>query len=205
MQLLLLIVFQSWSLAASLCNTYTLLARDNYPAMEKVREVSYIAIYNMEHYNLPYSIAIAQLLLESGITESNPQGTLLSQNHNYFGIKYYGDYIPTRISKEVFDSCYAGTIDFGDDCGRCKFMRFKGDWMAFKYHYNFLTAGDQYTKHLHSNDYIGWAYALQEGGYATDKDYAKKIIFIVEKYKLNIIDEKIRNLNREGTKDNFGH
>jgi flagellum-specific peptidoglycan hydrolase FlgJ len=180
------------------CNVNAVLSNisvDNYPAAKKISDVSHIAIWNMVEYGVPFSITAGQILLESGITNENPYGSIMAQNNNLFGIKYYGLDIPTRIPKSVRSLCINGFVYAKDDCGRCKFAKFRNTHFALLYHAHFLTCGDIYTKHLHSNDYKGWALALQEGGYATDPNYAKKLIFVIEKYKLHQIDERIRNFN----------
>ena len=37
-------------------------------------------------------------------------------------------------------------------------------------------------------DYVSWAVGLQKAGYATDPNYAKKLISLVKKYELDILD-----------------
>jgi len=191
---LLVSMFFSNSLFCNLNSVLSNISKDNYPAAKKISDVSHIAIRNMIEYNVPFSITAGQILLESGITNENPYGTIMTQNNNLFGIKYYGLDIPTRIPKSIRYLCISGFVYANDDCGgRCKFAKFRNNYFALLYHAHFLTCGDTYIKHLHSSDYKGWAAALQEGGYATDVNYAKKLIFVIEKYQLNKIDERIRN------------
>jgi flagellum-specific peptidoglycan hydrolase FlgJ len=42
---------------------------------------------------------------------------------------------------------------------------------------------------LTANDYRSAAQALQDAGYATDPDYASKIIQVIETYQLNRFDQ----------------
>jgi hypothetical protein len=43
---------------------------------------------------------------------------------------------------------------------------------------------------LDKRDYKNWALGLQKLGYATDPDYAKKIIVLIERYRLNEFDNE---------------
>ena len=62
---------------------------------------------------------------------------------------------------------------------------------------------------LSTTDYISWAKGLQECGYATDPNYAKKLIGTIEKYELYKYDSKELLANthdfQQVVPDNLGH
>jgi flagellum-specific peptidoglycan hydrolase FlgJ len=126
------------------------------------------AVEEMKLYNIPASITLAQ-----GIIESNAgQSKLSVKENNHFGIK-----------------CKANSnhrcANYADDDPDDMFRVFNNAWESYREHSKLLT-GNRY-KHLTKlsrKDYKSWARGLQRAGYATNKNYAKLIISIVEKYKL---------------------
>lgn len=165
--------------------------QDNCPGSMKVKEVSHLAIWNMIQYDIPYSVQIAQLLLESGINNKRPHGSILAQHHNYFGIKYWRPYYPYRISEQVYDVCVTGYILAKDDCEEyCSFLTFRSPYLAFKYYAYYLTVGDtRYKRSLQGYGYKSWLNSLQQNGYASDPFYCKKLEDIIIKYYLYEIDD----------------
>ena len=61
---------------------------------------------------------------------------------------------------------------------------------SFEDHSRFLTARDHYKPlfKLKPTDYKAWAHGLKKCGYATDPQYAGKLIGLIEKYKLHSFD-----------------
>lgn len=126
------------------------------------------AVEEMKLYNIPASITLAQ-----GIIESNAGQSKLSRlENNHFGIK-----------------CKANSnhrcANYADDDPDDMFRVFNNAWESYREHSKLLT-GSRY-KHLTKlsrKDYKAWARGLQKAGYATNKNYAKLIISIVERYKL---------------------
>lgn len=172
------------------------LAEDNIPGSIKVREYSYLAIRNQKIYGIPYSITMSQFLLESGISNKNPQGNILSQHHNYFGIKYWQPYYPFRLSLQVYDICVTGYVLAKDDCEElCAFMTYRSPYLAFKYHAMYLSYGDtRYKRSLQGYGYQDWLKSLQENGYASDLNYRIKLEHIIKKYYLYEIDDYLNKL-----------
>ena len=58
---------------------------------------------------------------------------------------------------------------------------------SFVAHSVLLTTQARYKSlfELNASDYKGWAHGLQRCGYATDSLYAEKLVWIIERYKLN--------------------
>lgn len=133
-----------------------------------IKRYSTTAVEEMKLYNIPASITLAQ-----GIIESNAgQSKLSVKENNHFGIK-----------------CKANSnhrcANYADDDPDDMFRVFNNAWESYREHSKLLT-GSRY-KHLTKlsrKDYKSWAKGLQRAGYATNKNYAKLIITIIERYKL---------------------
>jgi len=44
---------------------------------------------------------------------------------------------------------------------------------------------------LEPTDYVGWAHGLKQCGYATDPRYAQKLINLIERLNLQVLDQKV--------------
>jgi len=128
----------------------------------------------MEKYGIPASITLAQGLLESNIGTSK----LATKNKNHFGIKCF--------SKK----CKKGHCsNFNDDHHKDFFRNFSTVWESYRAH-SLLLQKKRYKKlyKLKATDYKGWAKGLQAAGYATDKQYANKLVKLIQRLKLDRID-----------------
>lgn len=139
---------------------------------------SYIATYaatavrEMYRSGVPASITLAQGLLESGAGQSS----LAVKGKNHFGIKCHN---------------WAGSKMYWDDDAPNECFRAYSDAdESFRDHSDFLRYSDRYKSlfDLKVTDYKGWAYGLKKAGYATDPDYASKLIRYVEDYQLYKFD-----------------
>jgi flagellum-specific peptidoglycan hydrolase FlgJ len=142
---------------------------DNY-----IEKYSKIAREEAELYNIPASITLAQGLLESNAGESQ----LAKRENNHFGIKCRSKCIGCRCANYTDDDKYD------------MFRIFDSAWHSFREHSKLLV-GDRYrylTK-LSKSDYKNWARGLKTAGYATDKNYAEKLIRIIEHFKLYRFDK----------------
>ncbi len=150
-----------------------------------------IAQREYELYGVPTSIKLAQFILEGGYNKNNPHGSkLVQEGNNPFGIKYYGNDVPKRIQNWE-DLAYTNQFVLAkDDCiYLCQFIKFKGIWHSFRFHSQFLVGeNSHYTKHITTGDYKDWASALSKGNYASDKNYERKLVSLIEKYNLYLLD-----------------
>lgn len=119
-------------------------------------------------FGVPACIKLAQGLLESASGTS----TLARKANNHFGIKTFSKKVPHMVMK--------------DDTPTDKFKVYDSAWESYRDHSLFLMR-DHYKslQSLSKTDYVGWAKGLQKAGYATDKNYADKIISIIKKYGLH--------------------
>ena len=148
-------------------------AADN-PAYDRyIATYSSLAVSEMHRSGVPASITLAQ-----GILESNAgQSMLAVQARNHFGIKCHNDW---RGSKFYQDD------DAKNEC----FRVYKLVEESFRDHSDFLRFQDRYKSlfDLDPTDYKGWARGLRKAGYATDPQYADKLIRIIEENALQRFD-----------------
>lgn len=127
-----------------------------------------LAIEQMERYRIPASITLAQ-----GVFESNAgRSRLATVGNNHFGIKCHG---------------WRGrSINADDDYNNECFRAYDSAKDSYEDHSRFLRNNQRYARlfNLRSNDYRGWAYGLKACGYATNPNYASKLIGIIELYEL---------------------
>jgi len=133
-----------------------------------------VAQAEMKKFGIPASITLAQGLLESNIGTSK----LAVKNNNHFGIKCF--------SKK----CRKGHCsNFNDDHHKDFFRNYNTAWESYRAHSQLLQK-KRYQKlyKLKTGDYQGWAKGLQKAGYATDKQYANKLIKLIKRLKLDRFD-----------------
>ena len=123
----------------------------------------------MQLYGIPASITLAQRILESGAGRSG----LSRKSNNHFGIKCHKDWTGERVYHD------------DDELQEC-FRKYKDPDISFRDHSLFLTERTRYKDlfKLKKDDYKGWAKGLRKAVYATNPKYPKKLITIIERYKL---------------------
>ena len=132
-----------------------------------------IAIEQMQRYKIPASITLAQGLLESGAGRSE----LTRKANNHFGIKCHNG--------------WTGPTSYHDDDARSEcFRAYRSAYESYEDHSRFLSTSRRYSSlfSLKITDYKGWAKGLKAAGYATNPQYANKLIEIIQLYKLNQYD-----------------
>lgn len=135
-----------------------------------IETYAWLAREQQDKYGIPASITLAQGLLESGAGKSE----LAQASNNHFGIKCHNDW-------------KGETVTYFDDGRNACFRKYKKVEDSYTDHSMFLVNGARYRFlfELPLTDYKGWARGLQKAGYATDKQYADKLIRIIETYDLN--------------------
>lgn len=125
------------------------------------------------------SVLIAQAALESSWGNS----TLSKESNNYFGIKdangqkyatnefYDNEWETVRATFKEYPSLEASIIDYAN------LLNNGTTWNSKLYH-----------GALEADNYVDAANAVSNAGYATDPDYASKLIHIIEQYNLDQID-----------------
>ena len=145
-----------------------------------IRKYRNIAIEEMDRTGIPASITLAQGILESGCGTSE----LALNANNFFGIKCHDWVGPT----------YKMDDDKRNECFR-KYRHAEESWVD---HSEFLTSRPRYASlfKLSKTDYKGWAKGLKKAGYATDPNYAQRLISIIEDEQLYIYDKPGKRYNR---------
>lgn len=142
---------------------------------EYITQWKAVAVKKMKEHGIPASITLAQGLLESG----NGNSQLAREANNHFGIKCTPDW---KGGRSYHDD------DEKDDC----FRSYRDATESFEDHSQFLMRqryADLFT--LKSTDYKGWAHGLKKAGYATDPNYPRKLIELIERYELHKLDEGV--------------
>lgn len=150
-----------------------------YPQMSRtdyIKKYQLLAIEEMDRSGIPASIKIAQGCLES----ANGNSELSRKSNNHFGIKCKSGWTGKKV---YYDD---------DEKGEC-FRKYKNVEDSYIDHTNFLMDNPRYFSlfQLPSDDYVGWAKGLKRAGYATAKDYDKRLIKIIEENQLFRLDYRI--------------
>ena len=132
-----------------------------------------IAVHEMQKYHIPASITLAQGIFESAAGQSE----LCRKGNNHFGIKCHG---------------WPGRAVYHDDdeTQEC-FRAYNRALESYEDHSQFLSSSQRYSRlfQLKTTDYKGWARGLKECGYATNPQYADKLIQLIELYHLYDYDK----------------
>ncbi len=128
-----------------------------------------LAIAEQQRTGVPASIKLAQGIYETGAGSSE----LCTNASNHFGIKCKNTWT---------GDTYTYTDDAKDEC----FRKYESDIASYKDHSDFLRNNKRYSTLflISPTDYAAWAYGLKRCGYATNPQYAKKIIKTIEDFKL---------------------
>lgn len=169
--------------------------KDSIQAMY-IEKYAYIAVNEQTKYGFPASVKIAQFLLEGGFSVQNPDGSkIVIENNNPFGIRYFGDNVPSRIENWHNLAFSKNWIKLYSDCkyASCKYVKFKSIWHSFRYHSLFMVGTpnnpSHYIKYISDGTWQDWLNALDRGGYATSDSYRNTLHSIIVRYKLHLLDK----------------
>lgn len=125
------------------------------------------------------SVAAGQAALESGWGSS----TLAIRYNNLFGIK--GTYAGNSAMMDTWEVYGGKRYDIKDS------FRVYPDWSTSILDYGvFLTVNKRYARAIGLSNYKDQIRVIHGAGYATDPQYANKVISIIEKYNLHEWDRK---------------
>lgn len=146
-----------------------------------IEQYSSMAVEQQEAYGIPASITLAQGLLESAAGRS----TLATKGNNHFGIKCHKEWVGDTLlrSDDAPNECFRAYADASE---------------SFHDHSRFLKR-KRYAPlfALDPGDYAGWAETLRACGYATDPNYAQRLVTIIERYALYLFDSEAGRLAEE--------
>lgn len=129
-----------------------------------------VAVEEMNRVGIPASITLSQAILESGYGNSN----LALNANNHFGIKCKPDW-----TGETYGS--------GEYC----YKKYSSVRESYKDHSDHIRSRKWYADlfNLSVTDYTSWAHGLKKAGYAEDPNYAYRLIYLIELYKLAELDK----------------
>lgn len=140
-----------------------------------------LAIIEMQRTGVPASIKLAQAILESNSGTS----TFSQSSNNHFGIKCKSYWKGEKYYHKDDDLNDAGQLI------KSCFRSYESVLDSYVDHSHFLKNSPYYGQlfDVAGADYIDWARGLQHYGYATDPAYAEKLIRIIERHDLQLLDE----------------
>lgn len=127
------------------------------------------------------SVFMAQAILESDTGNS----TLAKWYNNFFGIKADGNWKGKSVNLATNEVISGETIKTNDF-----FRVYTEEYQSFKDRVGFLKANKRYINVFKAETPEQQAKELQESGYATDPDYANKLLNIINIENLVILDKK---------------
>ena len=147
-----------------------------------------LAINKMYEYKIPASITIAQGIFESACGKSH----LAVDGNNHFGIKCHKDWTGDTI-----------LID-DDELQEC-FRKYEKVEDSYTDHSLFLKNRQRYAAlfTLDIMDYPGWARGLKAAGYATNPQYADRLISLIERFHLALLDTIYQQRLQDGYFQNY--
>lgn len=134
-----------------------------------INQYKELAIWKMYEYKIPASITLAQGVFESACGTSK----LAREGNNHFGIKCHNDWT-------------GDTLKIDDDALQECFRRYETAEESYTDHSLFLTSRSRYASlfSLDIMDYKAWAHGLKAAGYATNPQYADRLINLIERYNI---------------------
>lgn len=147
-----------------------------------IEQILPAAQQQQQRYHLLTSITLAQAALESNWGQS----TLASKNHNLFGIKSSQKNSQLLTTQEYVNGRWI-TV-------QARFAVYANWSESIAAHTQLLLKGTQWDQNhyqaiFQTNDYQQAAQILQAKGYATDPNYAQKLIDLIKKYHFNQYDQ----------------
>lgn len=149
-----------------------------------IEKIGRLAMADYPTSELLPSTVIAQAILESDWGQSE----LATHAHNHFGIKDKPEWKGDVYIKGTWE-----VVDGSDITVEAAFRAYKNLEEGVKDHGKFLTTGwrESHYKVKGITDYQQVIHNIKAGGYATDPNYASKLIHLIEKHHLTKYDEKV--------------
>ena len=173
---LLFVQFIKWS---GVNNNTQMTKIEDVKKEEFVEKIAPIAQDEQQKYHIFASITIAQAALESNWGQSE----LATQYYNLFGVK--SDTGGLMTTKEYVNGQWIVV--------RARFAIYQSWRESIEQHTALLVNGtswdsSHYQAVLSADNYVEAAQALQQRGYATDPNYAQKLISLIKTYNLDKYD-----------------
>lgn len=144
-----------------------------------IHQYKEMAILEMHRAGIPASITLAQGILESRYGTSE----LAVFANNHFGIKMGKDW--TGEKYYVYSNEWNSHLQRLEKRISC-FRAYASATESYSHHSDFLLQRPHYQTlfKLSKTDYEAWAEGLKKAGYATDPEYAEKLISLIKRFNL---------------------
>lgn len=126
------------------------------------------------------SVLIAQGILESNYGKSS----LAAIHNNHFGIKAGTSWTGDSVNMSTGEVFNGQSVTIKDD-----FRKYCCVELSIKDRINWMMRSSRYNNVKAATTPQAQAQAIQAAGYATDPDYANKLISIIDKYDLKQFDQ----------------
>ena len=174
--------------------------------LDYIQQYAPLALSEMAQSHIPASITLAQGILETRAGDSY----IARAAKNHFGIKCYmnKNYKADGVINDndfYHHSLASGCLQIADDNKWDRFQVYETVALSYRHHslllsrehrYNWMIA--QYSRQIGKNCpvegswfgtdtvpyYAAWCIGLKKSGYATSKQYAQKLAYIIETYEL---------------------
>ena len=156
------------------------------PINRSQQTTDYISTYlNLASFESARSGIPVSIILAQGILESQCGNSKLAQiANNHFGIKW------NSTDDGDFITQYDDEKDKKGNKIPSRFIKYGSAEESYRHHSDFLLNRDRYKNlfRLGRTDYRGWAKGLSACHYASDPQYANKLIHMIENSRLNELD-----------------
>lgn len=152
---------------------WAMAAKGNAATLSYIQQYHMVAVREMHAHGIPASITLAQGILESASGTSY----LATKANNHFGIKCHLDWAGGKVYRDD---------DRKNEC----FRSYESADESFRDHSLFLKHRSRYASLFEEDptDYKAWAKGLKKAGYATERQYAHRLIDLIERYELHKYD-----------------
>jgi len=158
------------------------------------------ALKIQKNHGIPAAVIIAQAALETGWLRHPIKDKYTGKYaYNLFGIKAAGGWSGETVTINTHEIIDNKRVDI-----EAEFRAYDSYAESILDHMNFLFENPRYKEVLKKDDPIEFARGLQKAGYATDPDYAKKLISIMKSHDLLELNPKNKSEN-EFTDIDPGH
>jgi len=171
---------KKYLLAIAIMATFSFANPTEEAATSYIDQYQELAVIEMYRTGIPASITIAQGMHESALGQS----ALAQVANNHFGIKCKSYWTGKTYAHKDDD------LDAKGNLIKSCFRAYDTALDSYVDHSNFLTTTAHYGPcfAFDKTDYTNWAHTLKQCGYATDPNYAGKLIDKIEKYQLYYFD-----------------
>lgn len=155
-----------------------------------IKDIAPHAVRIQKEHNILASIIMGQACLESNFGKSG----LATKGKNLFGIK--GTYKGKSVTMRTAEQNSKGQVYYVD----AAFRKYPSWYESMEDHADLFLNGVSWNRNLYravigERDYKKAARAIQDAGYATDVNYANKVINVIEQYNLNAYDKGSASVN----------